>query len=116
MHTMLFSEVPEKDRIISAILGYGVCVLILLAVALITFLVIKKIRSLKNSKNISDNTEHAASDTLPAHADMASGTAGQVKLYDVDPKVAAMLMAIVAEKTGKPLNELRFISIKQVKK
>ena len=30
-------------------------------------------------------------------------------------KVAAMLMAIVAEKTGKPLNELRFISIKEVK-
>ena len=28
---------------------------------------------------------------------------------------AAMLMAIVADKTGTPLNELRFISIKEVK-
>ena len=28
---------------------------------------------------------------------------------------AAMLMAIVAEKTGKPLNELHFLSIKEVK-
>ena len=37
-----------------------------------------------------------------------------VKLHDVPPKTAAMLMAIVADKTGKPLNELRFISIKEV--
>ena len=46
----------------------------------------------------------------------APGSAGQIKLHDVPPKTAAMLMAIVAEKTGKPLNELRFISIKEVKK
>ncbi len=48
-------------------------------------------------------------------APLAPGSAGQVKLYDVPPKTAAMLMAIVANKMGKPLNELRFISIKEVK-
>ena len=46
---------------------------------------------------------------------VAPGSAGGVKLHSVEPKTAAMLMAIVAEKTGKPLNELRFISIKEVK-
>ena len=45
----------------------------------------------------------------------APGTAGELKLHDVEPKTAAMLMAIVADKLGKPLNELRFISIKEVK-
>ena len=45
----------------------------------------------------------------------APGTAGQLKLHDVEPKTAAMIMAIVANKMGKPLNELRFISIKEVK-
>ena len=45
----------------------------------------------------------------------APGTAGQLKLYDTPPKTAAMIMAIVADKMGKPLNELRFISIKEVK-
>ena len=45
----------------------------------------------------------------------APGSAGQLKLYDVPPKTAAMIMAIVADKMGKPLNELRFISIKEVK-
>ena len=54
----------------------------------------------------------AAAPTAPA---VAPGTAGQLKLHDVNPKTAAMIMAIVADKMGKPLNELRFISIKEVK-
>ena len=45
----------------------------------------------------------------------APGTAGKLKLHDVEPRTAAMIMAIVADKMGKPLNELRFISIKEVK-
>ena len=48
-------------------------------------------------------------------ADAAPGSAGPVKLYDTPPKTAAMIMAIVADQMGKPLNELRFISIKEVK-
>ena len=50
----------------------------------------------------------------PVEAPKAPGTAGEVKLYNVEPKTAAMLMAIVADKLQKPLNELRFISIKEV--
>ncbi len=50
-----------------------------------------------------------------APAATAPGSAGQIKLHDVPPKTAAMLMAITADKIGKPLNELRFISIKEVK-
>ena len=45
----------------------------------------------------------------------APGSAGQIKIHNVPPKTAAMLMAIVADKMGKPLNELRFISIQEVK-
>ena len=50
-----------------------------------------------------------------AESPAAPGTAGQLKLHDVDPRPAAMIMAIVADKMGKPLNELHFISIKEVK-
>ena len=65
----------------------------------------------------------AAAQAAPAPAEpapapelpVAPGSAGQLKLHDVPPKTAAMLMAIVADKMGKPLNELRFISIKEVK-
>ncbi len=45
----------------------------------------------------------------------APGTAGELKLYDTDPRDAAMVMAIVADALGKPLNQLRFKSIKEVK-
>ena len=50
----------------------------------------------------------------PVLAAAAPGTAGEVKLFDVADKEAAMLMAIVANKLGKPLNTLRFKSMKEV--
>lgn len=50
----------------------------------------------------------------PVELPKAPGSAGQLKLYNVEPKTAAMLMAIVADKLQKPVNELRFISIKEV--
>ena len=45
----------------------------------------------------------------------APGSAGKIALHNVPDKTAAMLMAIVADRTGKPLNQLRFISIREVK-
>lgn len=45
----------------------------------------------------------------------APGAAGELKLYDTDPRTAAMLMAIVADELQIPINELRFISIREVK-
>jgi len=56
-----------------------------------------------------------AAEAAEAPKPTAPGTAGELKLHDVEPKTAAMLMAIVADKLGKPINELRFISIKEVK-
>lgn len=45
---------------------------------------------------------------------LASGTCGELKLINTDERDAAMIMAIVADTTGTPLNELRFKSIKKV--
>lgn len=44
----------------------------------------------------------------------ARGSLGDVDLHSVDDRTAALLMAIVADKMGAPLNELRFISIKEI--
>ena len=63
----------------------------------------------------------AAAAAAPAEAEAAAvkaqapGTAGELKLYDTDSRDAAMVMAIVADALGKPLNQLRFKSIKEVK-
>ena len=46
---------------------------------------------------------------------LAPGVAGEVKLYDTEPRTAAMLMAIVADELQMPINELRFISIREIK-
>lgn|GEM_PF-827277 len=43
----------------------------------------------------------------------ARGSAGSVDITTVPPKTAAMIMAIVADELKVPLNELRFISIKE---
>ena len=58
----------------------------------------------------------AAAPAAPAAKNApAPGSAGRIALHDVPDKTAAMLMAIVADRTGKPLNQLRFISIREVK-
>ena len=61
----------------------------------------------------------AAATAAPAPAPkaapaLATGVAGECKLYNVGDREAAMLMAIVANKLGKPLNTLRFKSMKEV--
>ena len=44
----------------------------------------------------------------------APGSLGEIAIHDVEEKDAALIMAIVADKMGVPLNELRFKSIKKV--
>ena len=45
---------------------------------------------------------------------LAKGTCGELKLINTDERDAAMIMAIVADQTNTPLNELRFKSIKRL--
>ena len=112
------------DAAIVAVLGYAV-VFFGLILLMIVIMVMGNIFIAKDKKREALNAAAkatiasvpvaapAAASTAPAAT--APGSAGKLKLYDVEPKTAAMLMAIVADKMGKPLNELRFISIKEVK-
>ena len=105
------------DAGVIALLGYAVVFFgLILLMIVITFL-----GKAFSAKKKAPKKEAAAPAAAPAAAAeeqpkaVAPGAAGQLKLHDVEPKTAAMLMAIVADKMGKPLNELRFISIKEVK-
>ena len=109
------------DAAIVAVLGYAV-VFFGLILLMCVIMIMGKIFIAKDKKQAELNA--AAKATIasvpvaaPAAAPAATapGSAGKLKLYDVEPNTAAMLMAIVADKMGKPLNELRFISIKEVK-
>ena len=100
------------DAALTALLGYLVVFfgLVLLMVAVIIMGKIMVSRANKAKAAV------AAAPTAPApEAPAAPGSAGELKLYDTDPRDAAMIMAIVADALGKPINQLRFISIKEVK-
>ena len=103
------------DAGIIALLGYGV-VFFGLILLMVVVTIMGKIFMAKDAKAAAAAPAPAAAPAAPAaEAPKAPGSAGQLKLHDVEPKTAAMIMAIVADKMGKPLNELRFISIKEVK-
>ena len=105
------------DAGVIALLGYAVVFVGLIALMAVIIAVGKFFVS-KEAKSAAPKESNQAVSTAPASAAVdlptAPGTAGKLKLYNVEPKTAAMLMAIVADKMGKPLNELRFISIKEV--
>ena len=104
------------DAGVIALLGYAVVFFgLILLMCVVT--VMGKIFTAKDAKAAAAAPAPApAAPAAPAaEAPKAPGSAGQLKLHDVEPKTAAMIMAIVADKMGKPLNELRFISIKEVK-
>ena len=104
------------DAGVIALLGYAV-VFFGLILLMIVVMVMGKIFMAKDKKAAAAAPAPvAAAPAAPAaDAPTAPGSAGKLKLHDVEPKTAAMIMAIVADKMGKPINELRFISIKEVR-
>ena len=95
-----------------ALLGYGMVFFGLILLMIVVMIMGKVFTAKKETPAAAPAAAPAAPAVEP---EKAPGTAGQLKTYDVPPKTCAMLMAIVADKMGKPLNELRFISIKEVK-
>ena len=99
------------NALLTGLLGY-VVVFFGLFLLMIVVIILGKIMAAKTAKAAADVP--AAAPAAPA-APPAPGSAGKLKLYDTPEKEAAMIMAIVANKMGRPLNELRFLSIKEVK-
>ena len=107
------------DAGVIALLGYAVVFFGLILLMIVVMIMGKAFTAKKSAPKAAAPVAAAPAAPVaapaPVEAPAAPGTAGQLKLYDTNPKTAAMLMAIVADKMGKPLNELRFISIKEVK-
>ena len=114
------SYIPIPEAAITALLGYAV---VFFGLFLLMMVVIAMGKIMQASKAKAAAAAAAAAPAAPTAAPAAAepvgepapGTAGKLKLYDTPDRDAAMIMAIVANKMGKPLNELRFISIKEVK-
>ena len=112
-------KVSIGDAAITAVLGYAVVFFGLFLLMLVVMAMGKIMQGATAKKEAPAPAAPAAPAAAPVAAEPvgepAPGSAGKLKLYDTPDRDAAMIMAIVANKMGKPLNELRFISIKEVK-
>ena len=116
---LAISKLTFGEGVLYAILG-----MLVVFFALVLIMVIIKILIKVTDKKKAE-TAPAPAEAAPVPAeipaepvkrdDPAPGTSGDIKLYTTDPKEAAMIMAIVADALGKPLNELRFKSIREIK-
>ena len=112
----LAERISVGEAAVDALLGYavvffGICLLMAVVMLMGKYFVAQDNKA-KAAKAA------AAPAAAPAEAPakpLAPGSAGELKMYDVEPKTAAMIMAIVADKLQKPLNELRFLSIREIK-
>lgn len=130
---ILNKEDPLKvtDALLLALIGIVVVFIVLILLMLIVTLVGKifdgseklkekhpewndKVQNLKAKMTFwkKNKEEETATDTV--EQPLAKGTCGELKLINTDERDAAMIMAIVADQTNTPLNELRFKSIKRV--
>ena len=107
-------NISIPNAALTALLGYLVVFLGLVLLMLVVMLQGKLMAPKKKAEAPAPASAEVKAAPAPEKK-KAPGTAGELKLYDTDPKDAAMIMAIVADATGKPLNELRFKSIKEVK-
>ena len=114
--TKAASDISIADAAVTAVFGYTVVFVGILILMIVIYIVGAYFKSKDAKQNAADTAKTAAPAAAPEAAKpVAPGSAGHIKLFDVPDKEAAMIMAIVADKMQKPLNELHFISIKEVK-
>lgn len=109
-----------------SVTGFVVVLLILALLAILVLLLSKGVRAFesKAKKNTKAASKSEKAENAPTKVATApTGTplpetcsAGQLDLYDVDEKTAAVIMAIVSHESGIPLNRLQFKLIKAIKK
>ena len=107
------SDLSLGVALIYSLLGI-VIVFLVLAFLILVISIMAKITGKKKQEAEAPAPAGPAEPEAPVFQELAKGSCGGVNLFDVDDRTAAMLMAIVADKVDRPLNELRFISIKEI--
>lgn len=111
----LMEDISVGTAGLVALLGYAVVFIGLIALMVVVMIMGKVMSAKKTAPAAAPAAATAAPAPAPKAAPaLATGVVGECKLYNVGDREAAMLMAIVANKLGKPLNTLRFKSMKEV--
>ncbi|MBQ7499827.1 MAG: OadG family protein [Clostridia bacterium] len=98
-------KINLADALLYSLIGIAIVFAVLLVLIIVISVMSVLLKNKKPAKTVQVNE-------LPAEA---NGSLGEVSRFDVPDRTAAMIMAIVADKTGIPLNRLRFKSIKEIK-
>ncbi len=105
-------KMPLTDALATSVIGISTVICILAVIAVLIILVSKVIRAFE-AKTATAPAAEAPASSAPAGIPMPEGmNQGQLELIDTDEKTAAVIMAIVSNKSGIPLNRLSFKSIK----
>ena len=109
-------QMPLGEAIVRSLIGITTVVCILAIIAALIILVSKVIRAIEGAATKkAPATPAAATPAAPAGVPMPAGmNQGELELINTDEKTAAIIMAIVSDKSGIPLNRLSFKSIKLV--
>ena len=103
------TEMTLPESLLMSLIGMGIVFFALIAIMALVKLQSAVVTQFgKATPSVESALPQAKPQGVPA-----SGSLGELALYDVPDKTAALLMAIVADESKIPLNELRFISIKE---
>ena len=113
-------KMPLFEALMTSLVGIVTVICILAIIAVLIILVSKVIRTVENAASKKKAAPAAA--TAPSAPvgkptgviPVAGVSQGTIDLVNVDEKTAAIIMAIVSDKSGIPLNRLSFKSIKLV--
>lgn len=95
-----------------ALVGFTVVFLVLMLIAVCVQLISSLVRAAEGSAAKRGATQ--AQPVEPAATLPITQSAGELVLIDVQEADAAVIMALVSEQSGIPLNQLRFQSIRRV--
>ena len=114
-------KMPIFEALMTSLVGIVTVICILAIIAVLIILVSKVIRTVENAAaKKKGNAAPVAAATAASVAKptgvipVAGVSQGTIDLVNVDEKTAAIIMAIVSDKSGIPLNRLSFKSIKLV--
>ncbi len=117
MDTAQMTTMSIGDSLVLAVVGMAIVFFVLVVLMAVIKIIRGVIASMEANAAAQTAAPAAAAPAAPAKpaANMvpAKGSLGDIMLHTVDDKTAALIMAIVADELKAPLNELRFLSIRE---
>lgn len=104
------------DALLVSVAGFTIVLLELALLAVFVFLLSKTVRFFlqraKNKKEAADSNKPSVASVPPLSAVISEKSHGQLELVETNEPTAAVIMAIISDKTKIPLNRLRFTRIR----